>query len=314
MNHHSLEHLEQFERILPCVGLVAVTHNLKDILKETLLSIRQLDYPNLKVVIVDNASKDGTPEMIQTEFPDFHLIYNETGQGFARAINQGAALLSQKYNCDYFFLNSNDITFAPDIVRRYVEKMVADPKIGILGAKVYFADPADHIWHAGAHMSSWNGHCGHIGIGKPDGPKYDIETECDYVTGCGYFIRGTFFRSIGYLEEKLVFYFEDADLCYRAREAGYKVIYYPEARLWHKTSTTLAKNRPTQLRYATRNALYLLKERKAGFSPWTLYIFILFTLPLKAMVFILLGQWSNPKGLWQGWRDWRRNQYGIITD
>ncbi len=296
------------------MGLVVVTHNLKEILRETLESIQHLNYPNLKVAIVDNASKDGTPEMIQADFSDFHLIYNEIGKGFARAINQGADLLSQKYNCDYFFLNSNDITFDPDIVQHYVDKMESDSSIGILGAKVYFANPSDHIWHAGAHMSPWNGHCGHIGIGKQDHGQFDRELECDYVTGCGYFVRGDFFRKAGYLEEKLVFYFEDADLCYRAREAGYRVLYYPKAILWHKTSTTLAKNRPTQLRYATRNALYLLKKRRAGFYPFTLFLFILLTLPLKSLAFIALGQWNNPKGLWQGLLDWRNNRYGMIHD
>ena len=299
---------------LPCVGIVVVTHNLKDILRETLESIRQLDYPNLKVAIVDNASQDGTPEMIRSDFSEFHLIYNETGQGFARAINQGSHWLAKEHHCKYFFLNSNDITFAGNIVSEYVQKMESDPSIAILGAKVYFADPSDMIWHAGAHMDPWTGHCGHIGIEKTDRGQFDEEMDCDYVTGCGYFVRGSFFESTGFLEEKLVFYFEDADLCYRAREAGHRVVYYPKAKLWHKTSTTLAKSRSTQLRYATRNALYLLEKRRAGKYPWTLWAFLLITLPLKALVFLVLGQWKNPRGLWQGTRDWKNGEFGMISN
>lgn len=298
---------------LPLVGMVLVNWNLKDTLRETLASCFKIDYPNFKVVLVDNGSHDGSQAMVQKEFPQTHLIANPVGLGYAKATSQGMEWLASQ-GAKYLFSTSNDVTFDPLILREMVSAIEVDARIGIVGSKVFFFDRPEVIWHAGAHIG-WHGHSYHYGWERRDHPRYDRSRECDFVTGCGYLVRADVAKELGFLKEDLVFYFEDADFCYRARARGYRVIYAPKAHVWHKTSTTLGKNRGLQLRYSTRNNLYLLSQHRVGPAyPFTLLVHLLLVCPLKMAFFLALFRWKNAWGIWHGICDWRRDRYGMIQD
>jgi GT2 family glycosyltransferase len=136
--------------------------------------------------------------------------------------------------------------------------------------------------------------------------------ECDFVTGCGFLLRSEVVKRVGFFNESLIFYSEDADLCYRVREAGYRVLYIPDAKMWHKVSTTLARNRPLQLRYSTRNSLYLIQRHKAGLYPLSLLVNLLLVCPFKMIFFAAAGRWRNSVGILRGALDWRAGKYGWL--
>ena len=297
----------------PAVGIVIVNHNLQETLRATLASCLQIDYPAFSIMVVDNASTDGSLEMVRRDFPQVHLIANPVGLGYAQGASQGMEYLAARHS--YLLSLSNDVTVAPDILTRMVAAAEADPKIGVIGSKVYFYDRPEVIWHAGAHIHPWHGHSYHYGWERRDAPRYDRVRECDYVTGCGYFLRSALACRLGFLKSDLVFYFEDADFCYRARALGYKVVYLPTAKVWHKTATTLSKNRGLQLRYGTRNNLYLLQHHRVGpLYPGCLWTHLLAVCPLKMAFYLGIGRWKNARGIWRGIQDWRRGHYGMITE
>jgi len=240
----------------PPVGVVIVNHNLEDSLRETLESFRKVNYPNLQIVVSDNASTDGSLEMVKTLFPEVHLLAHETEQGYARAASLGMAFLADKTK--YIFSTTNDVIVDPNVLNVLVDYAEHHPEAGVLGTKIYFFDRPNVLWHAGGRIHPLHGHSYHLGWERKDAPRYSRVRECDFVTGCGFLLRSEVLRKIGFFKEDLVFYSEDAELCYRFREAGYKIMYIPDAKMWHKTGTTLAKNRPVQLRYSTRNGLYLI--------------------------------------------------------
>src|SRR6478672_739858 len=103
----------------PAVGVVIVNHNLKDSLRETLQSFRKVDYPNLQIVVSDNASSDGSQAMVRAEFPEVHLLAHETEQGYARAASLGMAILAGKTK--YIFSTTNDVMVDPQIIRVLVD-------------------------------------------------------------------------------------------------------------------------------------------------------------------------------------------------
>lgn len=294
----------------PPVGVVIVNHDLKDSLRETLASFRKVNYPGLQIVVSDNASTDGSQEMVRTLFPDVHLLAHETEQGYARAASLGMAFLADKTK--YIFSTTNDVIVDPDIITVLVDYAEKHPGAGVLGTKIYFFDRPDVLWHAGGRIHPLHGHSYHFGWERKDAPRYSRARECDFVTGCGFLLRSDVLQKIGYFKEDLVFYSEDAELCYRFREAGYKVMYVPEAKMWHKTGTTLAKNRPVQLRYSTRNSLYLLRRHKVGWHPLTLWMYLLIVSPAKMLVFAFVARWRNSTGIYKGIQDWRCNRYGWI--
>jgi GT2 family glycosyltransferase len=296
----------------PPVGVVIVNHNLKDLLRETIESFRKVNYPDLKIVVSDNASTDGSQDMIRQLFPDVHLLAHNPEQGYARAASLGMAFLADQTK--YIFSTTNDVIVDTEIIDVLVDYAEKNPKAGVLGTKIYFFDRPDVLWHAGGRVNPIHGHTYHFGWERKDQPRYDTVRDCDYVTGCGFLLRSEVVKKVGYFNEDLVFYAEDADLCYRIREQGYDVLYIPQAKMWHKVSTTLAKNRPLQLRYSTRNGLYLLQRHKAGIYPLSLLVNLFVVSPFKMALFALLMRWKNSIGIYRGIQDWRTGKYGWVRE
>jgi GT2 family glycosyltransferase len=296
----------------PPVGVVIVNHNLKDSLRETLESVRKLNCASVSVVVSDNASTDDSQAMVRNEFPEVHLLAHETEQGYARAASLGMQFLLDK--AKYIFSTTNDVILDPEMINVLVDYAEDHPETGVLGAKIYFFDRPNVIWSAGGRIHPLHGHSYHFGWMRKDHPRYDRVRECDYVTGCGFLLRSEALKKVGCFKEDLVFYSEDAELCYRVREGGYKVVYVPAAKMWHKTGTTLAKNRPVQLRYSTRNGLYLLQRHKVGYYPLSLLVHLLFVCPFKMVLFALMFRWKNSVGIFRGIRDWRSGNFGWLPN
>ena len=294
----------------PPVGVVIVNHNLKDSLRETIESFKKVNYPDLTIVVSDNASSDGSQEMVKSLFPEVHLLSHKEEQGYARAASLGMAFLADRTK--YIFSTTNDVIVDPEILNVLVGYAESNPSAGVLGIKIYFFDRPDVIWHAGARVHPLHGHTYHFGWERKDHPRYDRVRECDFVTGCGFLLRSAIVKKIGYFKEDLIFYCEDADLCYRVREQGYKIVYVPTAKMWHKVSTTLAKNRPLQLEYSTRNGLYLLQRHRIGFYPLSLLVHLLIVCPFKMALFAVVLRWRNSAGIYRGIRDWCKGSYGWI--
>lgn len=296
----------------PPVGVVIVNHNLKDSLRETLVAFRKVNYPGLKIVVSDNASTDGSQEMVRAEFPEVQLLAHSPEQGYARAASLAMAALVDKVK--YIFSTTNDVLVDPEMVSALVAYAEKHPDAGVLGTKIYFHERPEVLWHAGGRIHPLHGHSYHFGWMRKDHPRYSRVRECDYVTGCGFMLRSQALKKVGFFKEDLVFYYEDAELCYRIREGGYKVVYVPEAKMWHKTGTTLAKNRPVQLQYSTRNGLYLLQRHRVGFYPFTLWVHLLAVSSFKMALFALLFRWQNSVGIWRGIRDWRAGRFGWVKN
>jgi len=296
----------------PPVGVVIVNRDLKDSLRQTLDSFAKVNYPDLVVVVSDNASTDGSQEMVRREYPGVHLLSHARQQGYARAASLGMALLVDKTR--YIFSTTNDVTVDPEIINALMDYAENHPQAGILGTKIFFHDRPNVLWHAGGRIHPLHGHSYHLGWRRKDSPRYSSVRECDFVTGCGFMLRCEALNKVGFFRDELVFYSEDAELCYRVREAGYTIVFVPEAKMWHKTGTTLAANRPLQLRYGTRNSLFLLQHHRVGIYPLSLWAYLFAVCPFKMLVFALLLKWKNPVAIYQGIRDWHAGRYGWVPN
>ena len=121
----------------PPVGIVIVNFNLKDSLRETLESFKKANYPDVQIVVSDNASKDGSQEMVRTLFPEVHLLAHETEQGYARAASLGMAYLTDKTK--YIFSTTNDVIVDPEMLNVLVDYAEQDPKPACWARKFIFS-------------------------------------------------------------------------------------------------------------------------------------------------------------------------------
>ena len=115
------------------------------------------------VVVSDNASTDGSQEMVRKEFPEVHLLAHSQEQGYARAASLGMAFLVDKTNVKYIFSTTNDVTVDPQIINVLVDYAEKNPQAGVLGAKIYFHGRPDVLWHAGGRIHPLHGHSYHLG-------------------------------------------------------------------------------------------------------------------------------------------------------
>lgn len=221
----------------PLVYIVVLTWNGKTDTIECLNSLKKIDYPNYKILVVDNASEDGTSEIVRSEFPEIELIINKENLRFAGGNNVGIDYSLQRKS-DYVLLLNNDTIVERNFLSQLIESAETNPKIGIVGPKIYFYSEPKRIWYAGGKIEWWKGWISHVGIREIDNGKYETVRETDFITGCCMLIKREVVESIGKLDERYYIYGEDVDYCIRAKAVGYNILFQPKAIIWHKLSVS----------------------------------------------------------------------------
>ncbi|MDQ7063500.1 MAG: glycosyltransferase family 2 protein [candidate division KSB1 bacterium] len=221
----------------PRVFILLVNWNGKADTLACLESLQQVNYANKTIVVVDNGSSDGSVEAIRRRFPEVRLIRNEHNERFARANNQSMQLALQE-GADYVLLLNNDTLVDAEFLRHLVNRAESDPAIGMVGGKIYYAEPADRLWFVGGGVDLWRGRIWHHGLRQEDRGQFDQPRDVDYITGCCVLVRRACIETIGLLDESYYIYGEDVDWSFRARQAGFRLVYEPKAKIWHKISSS----------------------------------------------------------------------------
>ncbi len=221
----------------PLIYVIVLTWNGKEDTLECLRSLQGVSYPRWKVVVVDNASADGTVQAVKAEFPDIEILVNETNLRYAGGNNQGI-LYALDHGADAVLLLNNDTIVDPGFLSELVRVLMLDEMNGIIGPKIlYYSDPR-RIWYAGGKIDRWQGWISHIGIREIDRGQYNAMTATEYVTGCCMLVKRKVIERCGMLDESYFIYGEDVDWCLRAFREGYRIIFQPQARVWHKISAS----------------------------------------------------------------------------
>jgi GT2 family glycosyltransferase len=243
----------------PLVSIVIPAWNGIEYIEDCLNSLLSQDYPDFEIIVVDNASSDGTPEWVAERFPTVTLICNERNLGFAGAVNVGL----RAARGDVLMLFNQDAAARPGWMRAMVLGLTASPDVGIAGCKIYYWDRKT-IWHAGVIFPDPRMQMVHRGDGETDHGQYEQPVDVDAVTGAAMAIRRGVLNAIGLLDEDYFVYFEDIDFCLRAKEAGYRVAYLPQAVAQHHVATSLGFGSLRIFeRYHRSRILFLLKHFEA---------------------------------------------------
>jgi GT2 family glycosyltransferase len=239
--------------VTPRVGVVVLTWNGRDDTLACLHSLRAATYPDISVVVVDNASTDGGPDAVAAEFPEVTLIRLDENRGFAGGVNAGmeAAL---DYGADAVLLLNNDAVVDAGFLEPLVEAV--EPGVGAACAQILDAD-GSRIWYAGAAYDPRRGHQGrHTGYGQPPMPPNVAPYETDRACGGAMLVPRSALELVGPLDETLFAYAEDVDWSLRAHNAGLRIVVVPASVVRHRVSaSTGGASSPDSLYYALRNGL-----------------------------------------------------------
>lgn len=246
----------------PSAVIVVLTWNGRDLTLDCLASLRHLDYPTYRVLVVDNGSTDGTVAAIRRLYPEVGVLENGENLGFAEGNNAGIrhALAG---DADYVMLLNNDTTVDRDMLTVLIGVAEADPSIGVVGPAIYYHDHPDTIWSAG-NAIDWRG--GALQRVHADERDIQIEApyESDYVTGCALCMKREVMERIDLIDGRYFIYFEETDWCLRARAQGYRVVVVPRARMWHKVSASMKRDSPATTYYMTRNRFLFVGNHLQG--------------------------------------------------
>jgi len=221
-------------------------------------SVLQCRYPDFEVVVIDNGSTDGSAVRIQQEFPEVKVVENGENLGYSRGFNAGLRYGFGERRADYCLVMNNDTVLDSRAIEALVEAAEAEPRAGFVTGKVYYFDKPDILQTVGKHEDPvfWNGR--HIGYGERDGGQHDDSAERCFVDDIFTLVRREMFEETGGYDPTFFLQCEEYDWQARAKKLGWKIIYTPKAKLWHKESMTLGKASPRKAFYDARNPMIVI--------------------------------------------------------
>lgn len=241
-------------------AIIILTWNAGDIALQCLHTLAHQQQAPDTVLVVDNASSDGTPERIAQQFPAISLMRNSKNLGFSAGMNIGIRALQAKDNPpDIVVLLNQDTLLAPEWLSEIVAPFADNPDVGAVGCKLLYHNGT--IQHAGAYLDWPRAVAHHVGNHEPDKGQYDEAKPYDFVTGAALALRMTALHDVGLLDQGYTpAYYEDTDLCWRMRQHNYRIMYAPKAIVTHHESLSL-KDELQRSKYYNRGRLrFVLKS------------------------------------------------------
>lgn len=286
---------------VPKVSVTIPNWNGADDLRPCIQSILKQTV-KARIIVVDNGSVDDSINIIRSEFPTVELIEHTTNKGYAGGVNPGFRRAIESGD-DYIAPFNNDAVADKNWLHYLIEALEAKPEYGIATCKLLSID-GKHLDSAGDYYTTW-GLPYPRGRNESDVDKYDSSTEVFGASGGASLYRVAMLKEVGLLDEDFFAYYEDVDLSFRAQLAGWKVVYVPESRVYHATSTTGSRIKGFFTEQTMKNLPMLLwKNVPTRYLSMVLPRFIL----VYAAFFISAlqrGQITYAlKGAWRAFRYW----------
>jgi len=215
------------------------------------------------------------------------IIMNDQNFGFAEGCNTGIRFALCE-SANFLLLLNNDTVVAPEFLDELIELAELDPFCGFVGPKVYFYDYGGRnnvINSVGGRLTIRKGATRQIGFGQIDEGQFDEPIDLDYIEGSCLLTRAEVIRDIGLLDPAYFAYWEETDWCIRGRKAGYKAIYAPKSKIWHKVAASNIGLKNEY--YRTRNTFWFLKKH-ASRGQYTSFILYFFLFRVWSFTFFLL--------------------------
>ena len=288
----------------PKVYIIVLNHRAKEVTVGCLRSFQELTYRLFEVVVVDNASGDGSLEFIEravrgrVSYP-IHFIQSSRNDGFAAGNNIGLRFALSRNDARYFWMLNNDTEVAPGALAALVEAAELDRtaarRVGQYGAKLLYHDQPDTIQAVGGRYDPWFGVTREVGNLEKDHGQYDNRTAgADILIGASLFVTDRFLAEVGLLGEDYFLYYEEHDWAARGRKKGWDLSVVPACVVYHKHGASIGGGRDRQNKsrlsdfYSVRNRLLFT----ARYHPWCLPT-VYFGLLGVALKRVQRRQWSR---------------------
>ncbi len=261
--------------------VVVLSHNKRDQTLRCLESVQRLDYRPLEVLVVDNASTDGSADAVAAAYPEVRLVRSPVNCGAAGGRNLGARHARDWLGPAYLLFVDDDAVVHPQLAEELVAAMRADPRVGLATPKAYRYGTSDVIASAGGMLVRLGkGSITDIGAGARDVGQFDRGGLVDSCVGFTVLVRSAALeRCRGFDESYNPYGWEEVDLSLRIRQAGYTVRYVPAAICWHAGGTPGRGRRLARYERGKVVNYLRLMRRHATIREWLTFLAVM---PLRA--------------------------------
>lgn len=245
---------------MPRVSVVIVSWNALPLLRQCLPSVVATDYPDLEIVLADNASTDGSAAWVAATFPSVKIVRHPENWLFCRGNNEAIPHTTGDYVC----LLNNDVEVPPDWLAPLVDVMEADAEVAAVQPKLLQHDDRTRFEYAGASGGFLDRYGYPFTRGRifdtmeRDEGQYDDARDVFWATGAALLLRRAALDEVGLLDERFVMHMEEIDLCWRLWRAGWRVRAEPRSRVYHIGGGSLPQGDPRKAYYNFRNSFLLL--------------------------------------------------------
>lgn len=290
----------------PLVIAVVLNWNGYDDTAKCVLSLQKAAYANLQIILVDNASTDGSAGRLQQDFPALPFLKLSHNGGYAAGNNAGIKLALER-QADYVLVVNNDVIVEPDFLTPMVELAEKNPAAGVVTCKALLQSGNGRIYCTGGNISRLR--CG--GIPLPPHER-DREGEVQFISGCILLARREVFEKAGSFDERFFMYFEDVEFSRRVNRQ-FKLIYTPRSIVYHKSGggDKWKNYTETYLYYTSRNRLWVFQNESRAYRAYVLLYGFLNAFAKSAVIAahsLAAQRHENRSGqrllaLWRGMRD-----------
>lgn len=232
--------------IPPKVAVIVLNYRGKDCLSPCLASLAALSYPEKDVIVVDNASRDGSLEAAKALFPNFVFVRNDENVGFAKGMNVGIRLALSR-GAKYVWLFNNDALAEKKSLGLLVSLAEKSPKAGLF-SPIITETAGGKLWFAAGRINFFRMRTEHAPVAVKNLGRESYESA--YLTGCALLIKKEVIKKIGFLDERFFLYYEDTDYSLRAQEAGFRAVVVPAARVSHGEQSAQSSQKVYHLVYS----------------------------------------------------------------
>jgi GT2 family glycosyltransferase len=256
---------------------------------ESIKSLLDAGLPPAQVVFVDNGSSDGSLELVRREHSELLFLENASNEGFAAASSAGSVLALDEGAGAVFFVN-NDVTLLDDCLERLAAALSEEPRVGIVGPRVLFQRERSKVWCAGGRVTWCSNILSLVGHCEDDAPEWELEREVDFVAGCAMLVRRELLEQVGCFAPEWFAYFEDADLCLRARQEGWSSRVVGKAACLHDASASTGGGLSPRRKYMMGvNSVWFLRAYGTP-SCWIRFILLdVLSLPIALLLGLVNG-------------------------
>lgn len=286
----------------PLVSIISVNFNQIQVTFELLESLRNISYPNLEIILVDNGSKENSSVLISNNFPEVTYIFSEKNLGFSGGNNLGI----QASKGEFLFFINNDAEITEGCIESLLDLFKKVPKLGIVSPRICYdpklTDNQQIIQYAGAtHVHPMTARNQILGEKQIDQGQFKEAKETAYVHGAAMMVKRDVVEKVGKMPEEFFLYYEELDWSEQIRNAGYKVYVEPNALVFHKESLAVGKNSTLKTYYHTRNRIFFVRRNRSWNQIIIFYLFLFFfTIPKNSLVFLKNREWGHISAFYRG--------------